>query len=174
MKKIKEAKQKSDIEIAIDNYLESIGVSYSVFGFGAGLKRDGWQCDGWRISLTTQSRPNEPQEFEYFTGIGHRVDYGTGYTFLKGESKNSLSYDNYKRNHIRPFPPFSAGVIYSLLIDSQAGEYSFIDFCSNFGYDNDSRKAESIYFACQEIKAKMQKIFTNEQSSHLQELLQDY
>lgn len=40
------------------------------------------------------------------------------------------------------------GVLYSLLSDSQAGSESFEEFCSNFGYENDSRKAYKTWEAC--------------------------
>lgn len=42
-----------------------------------------------------------------------------------------------------------AGVCYSLISDAQAGSESFADFCSDFGYDEDSRKAFTTYEACQ-------------------------
>lgn len=34
------------------------------------------------------------------------------------------------------------------LTDAIAGEQDFDSFCGDFGYDNDSRKAENIYKAC--------------------------
>jgi len=37
--------------------------------------------------------------------------------------------------------PDLAGVLHSLLCDMDAGEGTFKDFCDNYGYDTDSRKA---------------------------------
>ena len=44
--------------------------------------------------------------------------------------------------------PTVDGVLDCLLSDAQGGEQSFEDFCSEFGYDTDSRKAENIWKAC--------------------------
>lgn len=44
--------------------------------------------------------------------------------------------------------PTLPGVLYSLLMDSHAGVESFPDFCSNLGYDEDSRKAFATWEAC--------------------------
>jgi hypothetical protein len=39
---------------------------------------------------------------------------------------------------------------------------TFNDFCSEFGYDNDSRKAERTYKACLKHAAGLQSVFTSE------------
>ena len=44
--------------------------------------------------------------------------------------------------------PSAADVLYCLASDAQAGDLSFEDFCSDFGYDSDSRKAEQTWKAC--------------------------
>ena len=44
--------------------------------------------------------------------------------------------------------PALPDVLYSLLSDSQAGAESFPDFCSNFGYDEDSRNAFATWEVC--------------------------
>lgn len=175
MKTLKEAKQKSEIELAVDAYLAEIGVSYSVVPRGTGLKRDGWECDGWFISLTADGKPNEPQDFDYFTGIGHRVDHGNGPRDHSGPfRKNTLAWESYQKNYVKPFAPFAAGPIHSLILDSSADDQSFNDWCSNYGYDNDSRKAFETYQACCASAAKLRKVFTREQIEKLSELLQDY
>jgi hypothetical protein len=47
---------------------------------------------------------------------------------------------------------------------------TFNDFCSDFGYDNDSKKAEKTYFAIQEEWENVRRIFTEEQLEELQEI----
>jgi hypothetical protein len=47
----------------------------------------------------------------------------------------------------------------SILSDAQAGEESFEDFCGNFGYDTDSRKAERLYRACQRTNKAVRRVF---------------
>ena len=39
---------------------------------------------------------------------------------------------------------------YCFVGDAVSGSYSFEEFCSEFGYDTDSRKAEKTWKACQE------------------------
>lgn len=50
------------------------------------------------------------------------------------------------------------GVIYSLLSDAAAGNETFPDFCSNYGYDEDSRKALETYLKCQTIGADLRRV----------------
>lgn len=47
---------------------------------------------------------------------------------------------------------------------------TFENFCSDFGYDEDSRTAERIYFATQKEYAQLAKIFTSEQLEEMQEI----
>jgi hypothetical protein len=54
--------------------------------------------------------------------------------------------------------PSAADVIGSLCLDTSAGEQSFADFCSDFGYDVDSRKAEKIWKACATLAPKVRRL----------------
>lgn len=47
---------------------------------------------------------------------------------------------------------------------------TFEDFCSDFGYDEDSRTAERIYFAVQKEYNELSRIFTEEQIEELREI----
>ena len=42
--------------------------------------------------------------------------------------------------------------------DALSGLYSFDEFCGEFGYDTDSRKAEKIYKACKRAYAKFERV----------------
>jgi len=53
------------------------------------------------------------------------------------------------------YQPKLNDVLNSLYIDSQVGELLFEDFCGEFGYDSDSRKALEIYLKCQDTCKKM-------------------
>jgi hypothetical protein len=44
--------------------------------------------------------------------------------------------------------PTAADVLNCLVSDARAGEMTFEEFCSDFGYDVDSRKAEKTWKAC--------------------------
>ena len=45
-------------------------------------------------------------------------------------------------------PPSVADVLSCLLSDANAIHMTFEEWCSDFGYDSDSRKAEKTYLAC--------------------------
>ena len=46
--------------------------------------------------------------------------------------------------------------------DAVAGMNDFNNFCSEFGYDEDSRRAEKIYKACQKATEKLQRIYNGD------------
>ncbi len=48
---------------------------------------------------------------------------------------------------------------YCFISDSVSGSYSFEDFCSEFGYDTDSRQAEKIHRKCVKQLDKLKKIY---------------
>lgn len=48
---------------------------------------------------------------------------------------------------------------YCLVSDAIAGSENFEDFCSNFGYDTDSKTAEKIYRKCKKQLEKLSKIY---------------
>lgn len=93
-------------------------------------KSDNWQetADQWCITINGIG-------FEYYTGIGHR------------DKKTD-----------RPQKPELSEVLSSLALDATACDESFDDWCCNYGYDTDSRKALETYLACQENAGKLRKI----------------
>jgi hypothetical protein len=54
--------------------------------------------------------------------------------------------------------PTSYDMLYCLLSDASANDMSFEDFCGEFGYDLDSRKAEETYKACRKVGTKVRKL----------------
>lgn len=77
---------------------------------------------------------------------------------------NSLSKEDditigeaYVWKYVEPIYPDVYDVESSLTLDALCIESTlgFEGFCANLGYDPDSRKAEKIYFACQEIFASL-------------------
>ena len=47
---------------------------------------------------------------------------------------------------------------------------TFENFCAEYGYNEDSRKAEEIYNACKEEFSNLQRLFTDEEIEELQEI----
>jgi hypothetical protein len=77
----------------------------------------------------------------------------------------TLKYD--KRQMTVPFfmgpalthEPTDKDVLPCLIADYSVIDESFEDFCMNFGYDSDSRKAEKIYNQCKKNGKKLEKLF---------------
>jgi len=62
---------------------------------------------------------------------------------------------------------------YCFVTDAISGSYSFENFCSEFGYDTDSRTAEKIYRKCKKQLEKLNKIYDGDiydLSNELQEV----
>ena len=71
-----------------------------------------------------------------------------------------------------PTKPTLADIMYSLQSDAACASESFDDFCSNCGYDTDSRKALETYLACQQTGTDLRRLGLSLQT--LGELFQDY
>lgn len=83
------------------------------------------------------------QQFDYYTGSAHVF-----------KSKHSWVED-------KPKPPSLDDVLHSLVMDAEAEEMSFDDWCGNLGYDTDSRKALETYLACQHEARLLRKAGVN-------------
>lgn len=75
----------------------------------------------------------------------------------------------------KPISPDLADVLYSLSMDANVLDSgSFENWASKFGYDTDSRKAESIYRACLDIALKMRAALGDSALQELRDACQDY
>lgn len=64
------------------------------------------------------------------------------------------------RRSVVPTAPTLRDVLESLQLDSRSGEHLlYEDFCSDLGYDTDSRAGEKIWRSCQETRGKLAKFF---------------
>lgn len=102
----------------------------------------------------------------YKCGLGHskKVNFHT----------NSDYWDNKQMKYLVPVKPNNSDIIYSLLLDSEASDYSFSDWCDCFGYDSDSISAFNTYQQCENIGKQLKKVFSREQIEAMREALQDY
>ena len=88
------------------------------------------------------------EEFEYWTGIG-------------------------LRNGVHPRTPKTVDIIGSLLLDYDAGAEGFEDFCAEFGYNEDSRKAYATWEGCRDNMLKVDRLFTPDEIMELREELEE-
>ena len=116
--------------------------------------RDGWSCDQWSVQFDSK---DGIYRTDYFTGIG-----------LRKTNKNSWDKTP------KPVKPTIKNVMYSMLIDSEASDMAFDDWCEEFGYSDDSISALNIYKKCLDTARSIRKHFSNDQISSMREALQDY
>lgn len=135
---------------------------------------------GFSPSLHPLAIAQQGVDFEYFTGIGHRskmedtVAGRLAALSLKGSHPASIAWAEARKAFCKPIAPHVAGLLHSLILDGSACNESFADWCSNFGYDTDSRKAFATYEACQQGIDKLRRILSNEQIKAIEKALQDY
>jgi hypothetical protein len=146
--------------------LQAAGIKFNIAPKGVGLKRDGWQLE--------LLHKNNTEYFDYFTGIGHRVVPKVDKAWIMRDYKSSVNLKYYLAKYAKPVTPEVCGIIYSLILDSEALHTSFADWCDNFGYDSDSIKAFNTYQACTDNAKKMRKVIDNPTLELLRDALQDY
>lgn len=145
----------------------------------------------WRVTVKRHGR--DVLTIDYSSGIGHCPGYnkkphagfyGSNSVYQrivttaeceKGKPvKRVLANDScvHEGKWIEPNP---VDVIWSLVIESDVINYAdFEDWAFNFGYDTDSRSAESIYHACLGLALKMRAVFGSDGMSALQTAFGDY
>lgn len=167
-----------EIKNAVAAILASTSVTFESVYTGQ-QKRDEWDCDGWRCTFQKQTRSNPAkpyasETFEFYTGTGCREENRV--------MARQLLREGYKR-HLhgarfaavsKPVPPHPADVLNSLIRDSDACGMSFYEWCGEFGYDTDSRKAHQTYMDCQANAEKLARVFTPDVIRQLSEALQEY
>ena len=156
------------IEKSIEDYVVSTcGLTYSVHYTGTHNRethnRNNWTCDGWLFTIKGQT-------FDYFTGLGHRKIV-RGFKALNLPNARHVE-GNWEASQV--IQPPIAGLLYSLILDSDACNESFVAWCNSLGYDTDSRKALKIYEQCQQSFDKLLKVFTTAQIEHITGLLEGY
>lgn len=112
-------------------------------------KRDGWECFAYTITLKSIIHPN-PATFtnNFYTGIGHAL-----------------------KETQQPYAPLPFSVLSSIYLDDPKGA-TFDDWCAEFGYDTDSRKALSMYLQCQEQTTKFRRAFPHVNLEEHEEITQ--
>lgn len=100
---------------------------------------------------------------DYHTGKGHRKIGQCAMPYRPTRDQWRMS---------KPTAPCLADLIHCLLLDSSASDQSFEYWCSDCGYDTDSRKALDAYLACQKAGSDLRLIGAD--FAQLQNILKDY
>lgn len=137
----------------------------------------------WRVTLKQHGRTILTTD--YSAGCAHapsynqRMDYDTRQLVNKECESGYACKQMYTMGHIqsmknKPILPDSYDVIYSLLLDSEVLYHdSFESWAGEFGYDEDSRHAESLYNECIKIALKFRQIGEST-IAELRDAYQDY
>ena len=73
-----------------------------------------------------------------------------------------------------PRAPDIKTVMYCLLSGMRAGDLPFEEFCSEFGYDEGSRKAHALWEWGQNIAVKIEPLFSPDEIEAMEKALEDY
>lgn len=96
--------------------------------------------------------------------IGYYNQYKVKVTF-EGRSA-TFDYGSSVHNYNEGIEPKKEDLLYCLVSDYNSPN-NFENFCDEFGYDQDSRKAEKIFKAIQKEATKLDKIFPNREIEDL-------
>lgn len=167
----------------VSELLATAGVEFSASR--EGLRRDGdkpadWVYDAWNITI--RRRGSNTMTVNYKTGIGHRRNKAGNappimpkFYELKDAETWLEGFGNVAKNGpYRAKAPDAASVIHSLLLDSDAAEMSFQNWCDNYGYDSDSISAFNTYQACEKIAQDLNKVFKRSELEELRAMLEDF
>lgn len=124
--------------------------------------------DHWSVQLL---RPGYPtMTLIYSMGIGHRripSQPEKRYPLIR------TLHDEDQAAKFKPVKPKLIDVLYSLITDSSVIDSTFEEWCGEFGYDTDSRKAERIFQICSDQSVLLKRLLGNNFES-IQVALQDY
>ena len=123
--------------------LETLGLTAQFTGPTL-TKRDEWECNAWVVLFR---KGDKTERFDYYMGTGLVEKLRP---VVAGRAR---FYGGQKTQPKRPDP---LEVLHSISRDYVSTvNVSFENWCSEFGYDTDSKKAEEIYNACRETGLRL-------------------
>lgn len=170
--------------------LDSLGLSISeeFVPFSQSRNKDEKQPSlNWIVTVLHNGR--EILKTDYMAGMAHCPGYKAGmrptlYNMALIEYETEQGYPAYRPHESspptrkpksQPIKPDAVDLFYSLSRDSDVLDYAgFEDWAFNFGYDTDSRKAESIYRECLEIALKLRAAIGDDGLKTLMTAFEDY
>jgi hypothetical protein len=167
-----------ELEITLEQFIKDNGITaeFKHDGLKTELeknregKKEPHTMDGWQVTLTMAGKT---MQTTYRTGLGHRTPNRGKIANARGFWANKQEMEQMKQKAMMSRggdkwlidfcdhkTPEAQDILDCLASDSSSYDNArnFEDFCSDFGYDEDSRSAEKIYNACGAI-AKELKFF---------------
>lgn len=164
-------------EDQVDAAIAKAGVTYTVTHRGDGSgQRDKWKHDKWEVKLERRA-PDTAKllataTFDYKTGIGLRSK-PSSLMGAKPPRVNTLAWHDWQATR-KPVKPRAASVLHCLILDASALQENFGDWCSNYGYSEDSMKAMAIYQECCKHGRELRAVLDRELYDEISTLLEDY
>lgn len=179
----------SEFQAAIDKHGISIKAEFVPFSKSRHAANDPGNRPynrslNWKVTLVKDGR--DILTTDYSAGCGHcpsykqnarwTLDYTQLIVFETEHGKTAHRPNGFSFiKGGKPIMPKPLDVIHSLMLDSDVLDYSgFEGWAAEFGYDEDSRKAESIYRECLEIALKVRNGIGETAMRELQEAARDY
>lgn len=147
-------------------------------------KEPNWPSLNWRVTVKIGGKPILTTD--YGQGIGHIPGYKSSprVTLFAHEILSVALETGTVPFHQKPWiakpgkvpAPDRENIMYSLLLDGAADfdAQSFDEWAGEYGYDPDSRKAESIYNECLSIGRQLRSAISMSDIDALRDAYQDY
>lgn len=150
-------------------FIASLGIKYTARFVPQANSRNRNEKDPSLNWLVTLEANGQKIETDYMQGIGHVPGRPQHFDRTIAGQEERKAFDsaaqtgkypsarfgrqwNLNAWAMKPLPePTLESVLYSLVMDASARDYTFEEWASEYGYDTDSIKAEASYRACVDI-----------------------
>jgi hypothetical protein len=141
----------SEIEVAIEKFLSDRSITFDFMG-------------GDFVAEPSDIKGGKPWEHYRYEVKFYRGD-GPVVRYLSSPWKQGTAISD---------DPNPTAVLWSLTLDLADEDTTFEEWCANYGYDEDSRRAEKLFLTCKEQSANVRRFFTASEIAELQTVLADY
>jgi hypothetical protein len=135
-----------------------ITVTCNLQGYRPVAPGNDWSHFAWICTLEYKGRKLQTS---YRTGVAHcckPIGAQPQWQFDKTIDGKAVR-ERWYRNPKAPIAPSVADVVSCLVSDGMSAQSDFEEWCSELGYDSDSRKAYSMYQECQTTLCKLVALF---------------
>lgn len=155
----------------IDSYPRSLEIEYLNTGIRKHFPEDKEPRQTLSIRITRNRKEIEftfgmsLNDTETIEALNKNYSFGN-YTTYHGKKYSPNENQKRSKDIISDFKELKETILYTLLSCIKSDFFIdpiFEDFCSEFGYDPDSRKAFSLWQSCLEQSQKLHSIFTEEE-----------
>jgi hypothetical protein len=122
------------------------------------VTENGWTGDKFALALKN-TETGKAMCMNYKTGTGHRKLNMTEEQLADiAKCPRSIYAEQQRQRYTVILPPQPLDVLHCIRLDDPHG-YTFDEWCDEYGYDTDSRKALEMYLACQEQTTNFRRTF---------------